>query len=242
MIINFHSDQTAGLLKLIDKNNVPLIITNKLYDYSEDTFSYKKNTKPQKLFISKEKIDSTIFDGWQVLLVSEDLIDNETFNISDNETYIMYHTYPTEKDLENFLSSHSYKHKKKGQHEKNDQWGYNLINYIFDAYSLKGFNIQKYDDAIKKIIDWFDFNEELEAKLELLHSLLVPPANLDKNYTKWDKLNKLSKYKESSQEVVAWKKFVESDINGNAENFHDKPFDEKYIKALEDLRDSLRTD
>ena len=237
MIINFHSDESSGLLKLIDKHNVPLIITSKLYDYPEGTFIYKKGKKPQKLFISKEKIDSTIFDGWQVLLVSDQLIDGETFNISDNETYIMYHTNPEETELDNFLNGKSYKHKKKGQHEREDQWGYNLINYIFNAYSLEGFNIQKYDDAIKKIIDWFDFNEELEAKLELLHKCLTPGgAENARDISNYDTIK-------TKVENVKIKCGEEKIITINYLSKQSDCFDkDTYIDPLTDLRDALLTD
>lgn len=114
-----------------------------------------------------------------------------------------------------------------------------VLDAFRDAYVFN--QNEKLPDTFKKLWDFFFGDPILEAKLELLHSLLVPPIGLSKNYVKWNNLNSVARYATGAPESTAWTNFVTQDINGNAEKYHKDPFDEKYIAALTKLRDALLT-
>jgi hypothetical protein len=82
------------------------------------------------------------------------------------------------------------------------------------------------------------FNPLLEAKLELLHRLLVPPSNLDQfenNDGLWTKLINLVDESKKSEIQAAWNTFK----NGFKTEYSAEPFKGDYLKLLSDLRDAL---
>jgi len=109
----------------------------------------------------------------------------------------------------------------------------------------------KYDNAIEQIVDSNCRGLVLESKLDLLHELLVPPAEdsgewSDIEEDEWERLMGLveddseeSEYKEKYEE--AWNDF----INADPHQYSEDPFDEAYCGSenkegiLEELRDGL---
>ncbi len=78
----------------------------------------------------------------------------------------------------------------------------------------------------------------LKVKLELLHSLLIPPKNLKSNfisYKLWSKLMSIANYTNDSAEFKAWDNFI-NEIKNKIAEYHKNPFDETYIKSLIKLR------
>lgn len=119
-------------------------------------------------------------------------------------------------------------------------------NILFPLQSALNQN-EPNETTINNLLDrlylFFSGDPVLEAKLELLHSLLVPPADLNSDYNKWNELKKVTKDTVSSKEKMAWKSFACEPINGKiASEYHNTPFDEHYIKALSELRDKLLQD
>ena len=86
------------------------------------------------------------------------------------------------------------------------------------------------------LIDFFP-DRILEAKLDLLHGLIIPP---DANNSE-DFIEKIRPQIEELRKQVgdrydsAWSKF----LNEQPWKFHDGPFDNEYIQALSSFRDVL---
>lgn len=109
---------------------------------------------------------------------------------------------------------------------------------------------EKYDSAVKQIIDFVCGDPILEAKLDLLHKLLVPPAEdsgeWDQIKEDWSSLMELveadSEEKEHKEQYnQAWEEFT----NDDPQQYSDAPFSAKYCGSedekgmLEKLRDEL---
>jgi L-rhamnose isomerase len=78
----------------------------------------------------------------------------------------------------------------------------------------------------------------LEAKLELLHRLLVPPshlAELENSDGLWTKLINLVDESKKSEIQAAWNTFK----NGFRTEYSAEPFNGDYLKLLTDFRDAL---
>jgi len=109
---------------------------------------------------------------------------------------------------------------------------------------------EKYHSAVKQIFDFACGDPILEAKLDLLHKLLVPPAEDSGGWKEieedWSNLMELV---EDDPEVnehgekynQAWEEFIKQD----PQQYSDDPFNEKYYGSeeeegmLERLRDEL---
>ncbi|HBX51712.1 MAG: hypothetical protein A2309_01410 [Bacteroidetes bacterium RIFOXYB2_FULL_35_7] len=88
------------------------------------------------------------------------------------------------------------------------------------------------NDLLKNLWIFFTGDPILEAKLELLHSLLLPPADFT-NFEKWNDLQNSANYENGAKEIKAWNTF----INGN--DYSKRPFDQEYLTTLSELRDAL---
>lgn len=124
----------------------------------------------------------------------------------------------------------------KGQHEENDP----IYTRIFELI------LRENIDIANKIIEFLFPSREgiLGKKLELLHTLLVPPVDLNINLKEWKELEEVVKKANEANlnieiNTEAWRKFVLEDINGKASEFNENPFSEEYINALTSLRDAL---
>lgn len=92
-----------------------------------------------------------------------------------------------------------------------------------------------WDRAWSKLVA---FNPLLEAKLELLHNLLVPPSNLaelENDDGLWTKLINLVGESKKSEIEGGWNTFKK----GFNPNYSTEPFNSNYLKLLTDLRDAL---
>lgn len=229
LIANFFDGTTEGI-GLIVGNKEGAFFKKYLFDVQREdygsTFKARITVENPYLFLSEDKVERNYFDDWEVLLVSDTL--ETTIYPQDklfgSDTLVMYHSTPN--NIEKFLEEEvNTKKNKRGYHELGDQNGYPLINYLIDAYEGTKFDGQKYDEAIKRIIDWFgvgDAFDELEEKLDLLHKCLCP-ENVPENLNSF-KL--LSKYKKSFETF-------QKERNDKAWN------ENEYRKALKRLRNVL---
>ncbi len=62
------------------------------------------------------------------------------------------------------------------------------------------------------------FNELLEAKLNLLHKLLVPPENIAEVEADWDRLIALAESDKKDGYKSAWDEFTEKSESDSAPN------------------------
>lgn len=97
-----------------------------------------------------------------------------------------------------------------------------------------------YQQALQTAKEKFG-NPLLEAKLELLHALLVPPENLktiEENESKWRRQLKLTQNdKDGEGHIKDWTNFKNSFNAGSG--FASNPFNPNYIKSLAEFRDNL---
>lgn len=184
IICNFYNDKSRGILKVLDRKNLksPFLQTY-LYESQGDKYNARISGKTPYLYIKQNEISKNPIDDWQILLITDAIPAQEYANgsIFNSDTLVMYHNQPG--DLVSVLDSQEIKHKRKGQHEPGEEKGYPLINYLVDAFdeTTDGFEEKKYDLAKKKLIDWFDVDELLEAKLSLLNKVVNNklPESLD---------------------------------------------------------------
>lgn len=105
---------------------------------------------------------------------------------------------------------------------------------------------EKYHSAVKQISDFACGDPILEAKLDLLHKLLVPPAEDSGGWEEikkdWSNLMELVEDESKANEHgEAWTEFIKQ----NPQRYSDDPFNEKYYGSeeeegmLERLRDEL---
>jgi len=169
-------------------------------------------------------------DDWDIILVSDTLpIDKYSECVFTESTLFMYHGTPN--NSSETLSNKSNKAIKKGAHEQDEKYGYSRLYSLINAWikETERFDIREYDSALQHIIDWFNVNDELEAKLELLHNCLLP-SNAPKLEEFDSKFNILKEdYKED------YKLFFSS-IDGKTD---DDVFNAKYIDAVKQLRIAL---
>lgn len=192
IVANFHDDTDKGILKILNNGKSDFLL-DYLYeivtieetddDPESTSFNPKINAENPFLYLSNKEIAYNQFEDWQVLLISDRLATgNYPSNVFDTNTLIMFHTLPN--DISEFLKNKTIKFKKQGQHEPGNQNGFPIINFFADAYdgSFKGFDETKYNLGIKYLIEWFDVDEKLEAKLVLLNKIVnnTNPKILDK--------------------------------------------------------------
>lgn len=199
VISNFHNNAEKGILKILEDRQADFV-RNHLFELSVEGKTRKYETLITNeypfLFLSKDKVQREFFDNWQILFITDTYpTGNYRNDIFDTDTLVMYHTTPS--DIEKFLATTNIKSKKKGSHEPEEREGYSIINYLINAYDATkdGFDEVKYNDAIKKLIDWFpidvikaklnlpDGNLSTAAKLSILHNCLTPngAAETDKS-------------------------------------------------------------
>jgi hypothetical protein len=169
-------------------------------------------------------------DDWDIILVSDKLlIDNYSECLFTESTLFMHHSIPHD-SVTKLKEREKYKKIKSGAHEPQD-FGYSRLYQLTEAWTLGEdqkfiVDIQKYDAALQHIINWFNVNDELEAKLELLHNCLLP-SNAPKLEEFDSKFNILKEnYKED------YKLFFSS-IDGKTD---DDVFNAKYIDTVKQLR------
>lgn len=223
LIANFHNDTDKGILNALDDDDrKKAFVVAHLYELSSMSPHFvSRITKANPyVYISQGKVSSEPIKDWQVLFMADTLsIAEYPDEIFDPQTLVMYHTTPG--DLASFLATKLIKGKKQGMHEPGEENGYALIGYLIDAYDepSHSFNGAAYDAAIEMLTEWFDIDEVLEAKLDLLHNCLLPktiPQHLEK---------RLSAYQASFEVFNA----------SRTEQWNDP----KYIDALVALRRSL---
>ncbi len=166
-------------------------------------------------------------DNWDILLVSHDKgINDIPQSFLSKNVLVMYHqNQDNKKDI---INNNLIKIAKQGQHEPIPNFGYPLLLGLNKAWENNKFDQEKYATAKQDIIDWFGINDELEAKLELLHNCLLPSnAPTIKSFINEYKI--LEKYKNDYESFLSTK-------NGLSD---ESAFDENYIKALKNLRIAL---
>jgi len=123
-------------------------------------------------------------------------------------------------------------------HEFSDTFYKTFIEFEKGLLSQTGFD---YESGIKKILEHFQYDKVLEAKLELLHALLVPPSDCQQFEGNNGLLNKLIVLLENGVEkknlISAWNTFKQG-INGKNLD----QFGPEYIQLLSTLRDALLED
>ena len=193
-------------------------------------------------YLEKGEFKQEQFDAAQIVLIpDEHSID--TLSVS-GEFKVLLHT-ATNNYKSNLLTELRKLEGYKGEIqsvEENESNGtptpYKLIVEMIECiYKNNCTDIQAKFNAVWESIP--NFAPILNAKLNLLHSLLVPHAELSEDFSKWTELKTVADYNNYSVQTKAWETFVNTDINGKAKDFNEKPFDVNYIAALTALRDAL---
>ncbi|MEI6554606.1 MAG: hypothetical protein WCL70_03375 [Paludibacter sp.] len=216
------------------QNGLRLTFSHKQNDFIEKyLYKYNIGTEEIECFFPQEKKCYLIInkdgvqladnvnetDDWDIILVSDTLpIDKYSHCLFTESTLFMHHSTPPNSCAS--LSINSNKSIKEGAHVQHEKYGYARLFSLTESWIDGKFESQKYDAALQHIKDWFNVNDELEAKLELLHNCLVPdsiPEILD---------NLLSSY------ATVFTEFKD-EIKGIT------LFDEKYIEALTEFRNTL---
>ena len=170
-----------------------------------------------------------------IILVRDEVYDNnntpidtlENIQILQND-YLMRHSKYTHKiiDFEGRVNSG-------GQHEPQDPYYSKVFDYILDDLI---------SDKTEQIIEFLFPTTDiiLGKKLDLLHNLLVPPADFAEANKKWEEIETTVESARASGIHVS----LAEDENAlttfqNSVNGINDPFDPGYIKALADLRDAI---
>lgn len=237
LICNFENTCTSGMGKILTLSSD--FVKSNLFEINEHgEFSAngipKINSTSPFLFIKQDTICDKEFKDWQVLLVLDSYFatnKDELIVFFDANTFVMYHTTPPTEVFEAFIKDNSINVKgvKKGMHEIGE-WGYPLLNYFVDAYDVNSdtFKVKEYNEALKKLIDWFNVNEKLEAALDFLHDCLGKnPENFDTS-----KISILFKndMKLINDIIIKMPKTILESSNDNYS---------KYIESFKSLRDEL---
>lgn len=169
---------------------------------------------------------------------------NDINNGINNETIIAYHDNVWEDDIKDAFKNLNILKIKKYSTAGSEETSPVYRDYLIVLRQLikNGNSTERRDELINGLYNFFLGDPSLEAKLELLHSLLVPPAKFEEDYDNWIKLKVAANYNNDSKETIAWKKFVGEDINGKAKDYHGDPFNENYLTALGNLRVTLLGD
>lgn len=167
-------------------------------------------------------------DDWDILLVSHDKnITEIPDKFLSKDVLLMYHK--NQQNIEIIRNNQFVKKAKQGQHEPLEAQGYNRLLKLNQVWIGGEIDQEKYAEAKQDIINWFGINDELEAKLELLHKCLLPSSAPKQE--EFDKDFKILK-KDYGDDYTL---FLTS-INGNKD---DDVFNTDYIKALTKLRNAL---
>jgi len=191
------------------------------------------NGDPQLLYWN---IDENKFQSEPVIETNLFLIKDVSMNpfhgsaitIDKDKDYLMHHFTCNHINV-GFKNVHS-----EGSHISNNQYYKGVFDIIFSEVASK--------EKASKIIEFLFPTAEaiLGKKLDLLHSLLVPPVNIVSANAQWEEISKtVKKAQESGINVSltsddkALNDFV-SEVRSITE-----AFDPKYIEALTQLRDKL---
>lgn len=195
-----HNEQKKSQMGLvhafgIDKynNRINAFIQKKIFDYPNGDFStnfgYDISEKPSFLLIKKDsvtpKFDLLEKDHWDILLVCDNFkseLKDYSPLIFSPDTLVMYHNRKpvnAENHLQYLLAGNKIKKYKQGRHEDTPDGGYQRLYELTKAWNIKNdndeefkFNLSEYDEAKKKIVEWFGVNDKLNAGLEFLHKSL----------------------------------------------------------------------
>lgn len=203
----------------------------------EKVIDEKRNLKGINLI---NNYDLLYFNKASQSFQAEPVIETDLFLVKDESTtpfnlltinpekdYLMHHNTIRNHTNAGFKGVHD-----KGMHEENNKWYTGVFDIILDNEVSKA----------EHIIDFLFPTEEivLGKKLDLLHSLLIPPIDIAEANNKWADIEKTVQTARASGITVS----LATDENAittfqNAVNGINDPFDPEYIKALADLRDAI---
>ena len=235
IVQNIQGRSSQGLSHTFDKQNNDFI-NSFLYTFNNDelttAFGYNEN-KPKYLLISEDNVKSKnqleTSDKWEILFVCDSIsLGSYPWDIFDENTLVMFHTTPNiaNQEIITTINGIGIKKGKKGQHEPYENQGYQRLLKLTEAWENGSFDKEKYVNAKQYIIDWFGINDELEAKLELLHNCLVPesiPQTLDSLLSSYD-----GEFKDFKNEITNKNEIIDKSA-----------FDKEYIDALAKFRNAL---
>jgi hypothetical protein len=225
------------LATTFENDNIKVMPLNTKY------FNNISNDIPFLLITKEEKplhqASLTAKDNWDILLIldkNEEENQAKCLNFLESfttDTLVMWHInaedFLPEKTLQEIMGKGNIKKYKKGMHSSGDNNGYALLQNLVMAWDNKTekFIPVQYDDAKKKIIEWFGVNDKLNAALQFLHECLGDtPAKLD------------VLTKEEFTEEDLGNKNPEGSIHNLYKNMEGKKNGE-YIKELRVLRDAV---
>lgn len=219
--------------------NMKRIFISTNYTKLDKVIDEKRNLKGIHLIAN---FDLLFFNHASQSFQTEPVIETDLFLVKDESTtpfnlvsinpendYLMHHNTIRNHTNEGFKGVHD-----KGMHEEGNKWYTGVFDRILD------------DDANKaeRIIDFLFPSVEiiLGKKLDLLHSLLVPPVDTTEANAKWANIRNIVQTARASGINVS----LATDENAlttfqNKVNGMNDPFDPRYIEALTDLRDALLT-
>lgn len=238
LICNFNNNTSSGIGKILGRAHInDEFVVNYLY---KDNRFIISDAQPF-LFIKQNQISYTEFDGWQILLLSDSKCIEMINTYIDKNTLIMYHSFPPEADFMNSIKNKLVKGIKRGYHEilGKEKNGYPFIIDLIETYNSKGFfNEKEYLEMFNRLIAWFNEDEELEAKLELLHKCLLPNESPDILPKELIESESKEKYiKAYNIFILQRNKCLESNNIGPFSNeVANVAFNKVYISALIELR------
>lgn len=201
-----------------------------------------------------ECVNQNITGDADVLLVSDDKVDNNTKNIVESyvdkseKVAVVYHIGARESIVSHKSSIQDICEGKEVCSESEHSTVGNTFECLTKiADSIKQNDERQYEKSVNRIIRYVCGDPILETKLDLLHRLLVPPAGDSGDWKEikedWSVLMELVKDDPEEKEKYkqAWKEFRDQD----PQKYSADPFNEKYCGSedeegmLEELRDEL---
>lgn len=241
IVQNINNERDTGLNHVFEGFNNSFV-EKYLFEQTRNSFTTKLGNLTNYLLISKETVsleeNLSPEKVWEIIFVSDSVeVKNYPKCLCTPETMVMYHSTPKNSEAE--LNKKGFKIIKQGEHEPNGQ-GYPRLRKLIEAWDNEKncFDEAKYKEALDNIIAWFEANDELEQKLELLHKCLTPEdaaSCIVETENNWNLIETFSLLNSINIDNSTIGDYINSSFIGKSDCFDE----ENYIKPLRKLRDAL---
>jgi len=181
--IEYMGTQKFKIVCIVNKESLSTAFNDE--SITLDLFNNLYNLIPF-LLITKGGITSKVAltdeSTWDILLIHDKneeqnkAKDLKFLNYFTKDTLVMSHEHANgflqKAKLQEMVNNGEIKKYKIGMHIGGDHNGYALLKYLVKARDNKNFLSKQYDEAIEKLIKWFNLNEKLNAALDFLHQSL----------------------------------------------------------------------